>query len=90
MTHQVEELHFLDGSIYISNRSDNRTNEDILRDGQRLENTSPVYIKLRTPGMFLGKKVVFSNVGKHEGDTKAKTLLDYYRSAGRKVLNKKM
>lgn len=90
MTHQVEELHFLDGSIYISNRSDDRTNEEILRDGQRLENTSDVYKQLRTPGMFLGKKVVFSNVGKHEGDTKAKTLLDYYRSAGRKVLNKKM
>ena len=90
MTHQVEELHFLDGSIYISNRKDNRTNEEILRDGQRLENTSDVYKKLREPGMFLGKKVVFSNVGKHEGDTKAKTLLDYYRSANREVLNKKM
>ena len=88
MTHQVEEYHFKDGSIYIAPRSDDRTVEEIIYHGKTHPGTSPVYQAIRN-NLFDSKRVIFRNISKAEAETKAKTLMEYYRSLNRKVLNVK-
>jgi len=90
MTHIVELYEMVDGSIYISPRTHERTEEQIIRDAHNSDSQSPVYQALRTPGMFAGKRVIFRNLSKSQADSKAKVLIEFYKSFGRKVLNVKI
>ena len=84
----IDEYHFLDGSIYIAPRSKDRTDQQIMQDGQRIENTSPVYVALRA-GLFAFQRRIKSGIDKTTAENGAKILMDFYRSLGRDVLNVK-
>ena len=90
MNHFVEIYEMVDGSVYISPRVHQRTEPQILRDAHTSESQSPVYQALRTPGMFSGRRVIFSNLSKSQAESRAKVLIEFYRSYGRKVLNVKI
>ena len=90
MNHIVEIYEMVDGSLYVSPRTHERTEEQILRDAHNSDSTSPVYQALRTPGMFSGKRVIFRDLSKSQAESRAKILIEFYRSFGRRVLNVKI
>ncbi len=90
MNHIVEIYEMVDGSVYVSPRTHERTEEQILKDAHNSDSKSPVYQALRTPGMFAGRRVIFRNLSKSTAESRAKVLIEFYRGYGRKVLNVKI
>ena len=88
MDHRVEIYYFEDGAVYVAPRQGARTDEQIIQDGLREESNSPVYRALKS-GLYSGQKLVGDGYSKAEAESRAQSIIDYFRAVGRKVLNVK-
>lgn len=84
--YKVAEYHYIDGSIFITARKDNRSYKKLVADSNDPTNNSPAYRAIKN-GMLSHVEIIEDNLSKNDSNRFANYLVRFYRSKGRNVLN---